>query len=97
MALDVNSANEMVEAMRRAREITGLVCSPDEEQQAAREFMEWARANSLRARFYRAIGTEGEVVWVLRIETQRGSLEDRTQAPREWRRVVERLGLGALL
>lgn len=97
MAFDVNSANEMVEAMRRAREITGLVCSADEEQRASEEFMGWAQGNGLRARFYRAMGAGGEAVWVLRVETDRGKLEEYTRDPRKWREVVERLGLGGLL
>lgn len=97
MPIDVNSANEMVEAMRRAREITGLVCSADEEQRASEEFMAWAQTNGLRARFYRAMGVDAHAVWVLRIETDRGKLEDHTRDPRQWRQAVERIGLGGLL
>lgn len=97
MRLDVSWAQEMVETMRRAREITGLVCSAEEEQRASEEFMRWARDSGLRGRFYRTVSTGGLVVWVLKVVTARGDLETTIQDPRAWKSAMREMGLGGLL
>lgn len=83
-------------ATKRAAEMTGLVCTADEEQQASEEFMAWAQSLGLHASFMRALDA-GRVVWWLNVYTERGDLRGVTTDPREWRQEIAALGLADTL
>jgi hypothetical protein len=88
---------DQAEAVRYAREMTGMVCSEEEEHQAHAEFTAWADAHGLSTQFYRTVAVGGRVLWVLRVVTVRGNVETAVQDPRAWKTAMRGVGFGGLL
>lgn len=89
----MDSLAGLVQAMEQARDLTGLVCSPEEEEAAFEEFAAWARSCNLRGSIYRTIGLGGRAVWNVEVKTDRGALGGEVEDPRCWRYAMEHVGL----
>lgn len=89
----MDSLSGLVAAMEQARDLTGLVCSPEEETAAFEEFTAWARTCNLRGSIYRTISTAGRAVWHVEVTTDRGALGSTVDDPRSWREAMVEVGL----
>lgn len=91
---DPDLAMQQARAMQTARELTGRVCSEDEEQEASEQFMAWAQSMGVRGSFMRTVADDGRMIWKLHINTGRGRLSAVIVDPRVWRQGVIEMGLG---
>lgn len=90
--LDANEAQEYVALMRQAHDIVGGAVEADE---AIEECAAWLAGMGLEGGVVGELDDNGNVVWIVKVETGRGSLVQQIGAPANWREAVRDLGLAS--
>lgn len=86
--LDANEAQEYAALMRRALDIVGA-----DADEATEECAAWLTGMGLEGGVVRELDDLGNVVWIVKVETRRGSLVQQIGQPANWRVGVRDLGL----
>lgn len=90
--MDANAAQEYAALMRQANDIV-RPSDADADQRQTEEFMAWAQSLNLRGRIGRVLDGDGRMVWLMEIDTGRGTLTRAMDEACDWRAAVESLGL----
>lgn len=90
--MDVNDAQEYAALMRQAHQIHGAV-EEHVDGATVEDFDEWLVGIGLEGTLARELDDDGCVIWVLKIQTGRGTLTRRLYGAGDWRTAVEDMGL----